>query len=37
MDIVGWVILKWLKYDMKAWIEFRWVWRSPRNELVWKW
>jgi len=33
MDVIGWLVLKWLKYtyDMKAWIEFRWVRRSPRR------
>jgi hypothetical protein len=36
MDVVGWIILKWFKYDIKAWIEFRWVRRRPRSELVGK-
>jgi hypothetical protein len=36
MDVVGWIILKWIKYDKKAWIEFWCVRRSPRSELVGK-
>jgi hypothetical protein len=36
MDVVGWIVLKWLKYDMEAWIEFRWARRSPTSELVGK-
>jgi hypothetical protein len=36
MYLVGWIILKWLKYDMKEWIELGWVRRRSRSDLVGK-